>query len=204
MNGIWISLDGCGGSGKTTFFERLKQIFPEFVFVPEFSSLCTGTALEKMIKENGPYIIPRSFIGSSLLFLSDYFVLLESMILPSINSKKIVVSDRGFLSKIALQDIVMSQEYPAHEVEAALTNLFQLSPIPDYSLNFDIPISELRERLVKRDGIFRHEHEQIIEPTKRKINHYAEVFRLAKIDLHNDKDIEQAIRFIKQITEPFL
>ena len=50
MNGIWISLDGCGGSGKTTFFERLKQIFPEFVYVPEFSSLCTGTALEKMIK----------------------------------------------------------------------------------------------------------------------------------------------------------
>lgn len=203
MNGIWISLDGCGGSGKTTFFERLKQIFPEFVYVPEFSSLCTGTALEKMIKESGPYIIPRSCIGSSLLFLSDYFVLLESMILPSLNNKKIVVSDRGFLSKIALQDIVMSQKYPANEVEAVLTNLFQLSPIPNYSFNFDIPISVLRERLVKRDGIFRQEHEQIIEPTKRRINHYAEVFHLAKKDLRNDQDIEQAVNLIKQITEPF-
>ena len=99
MNGIWISLDGCGGSGKTTFFERLKQIFPEFVYVPEFSSLCTGTALEKMIKESGPYIIPRSCIGSSLLFLSDYFVLLESMILPSLNNKKLLFQIEAFFLK---------------------------------------------------------------------------------------------------------
>lgn len=200
MRGIWISLDGCGGSGKTTFFEELKLVFPEFVYVPEFSSFCTGMALKESIKENGPYIIPKSYIGSSLLFLSDYFTLCESVVIPNLRDGKVVVSDRGFLSKIALQDIVMSQEYPVSVIEAVLKSIFQLSPLPDYSFNFDLPLSVIRERLIKRDGLFREEHKNIIAPTKRKINFYAKTFNINKYDLFTDRDIEQAFSLVKKIT----
>lgn len=200
MKGIWISLDGCGGSGKTTFFEQLKDIFPKFVYVPEFSSNYTGNTLKKAIQECGPYINSQSCVGSSLLFLSDYFTLCESIIIPNLNKGRVVVSDRGFLSKIAVQDVIMSQEYRADIVETVLTSLFRLSPLPDYSLNFDFPLSVIRERLIKRDGVLRNEHERLIILTKKKINHYANIFNVKMLHLSNESDVDKAVLFINGIT----
>lgn len=83
MKGKWISIEGCGGSGKTTLVNRLKKIYPEAIYVPEFSEELTGVILQRAIKQ-GAYIIPNSKIGSSLLFLSDYFFMCESIVCPNL------------------------------------------------------------------------------------------------------------------------
>ena len=72
--------------------------------------------MQKAVKQ-GAYIISNAKIGSSLLFLSDYFLMCESIIYPNIDNGHTVISDRGFLSKIAVQDVIMAEKYDKNLVE---------------------------------------------------------------------------------------
>lgn len=192
MKGKWISIDGCGGSGKTTLFNRLKEKYSEIIYVPEFSEELTGITLKKAVKQ-GAYIIPNSKIGSSLLFLSDYFLMCESIINPNIKKGNIVISDRGFLSKIAVQDVIMSEVYDKSTVEKFLLELFRLGPIPDYSLNLDIPIDLLKNRIRRRDGFLYAGQEELMKRTKKRIEDYAKIFNIELIRICNVEDIKQFI-----------
>lgn len=192
MKGRWISIDGCGGSGKTTLANRLKEKYPEVTYIPEFSEELTGVALQKAVKQ-GAYIISNSKIGSSLLFLSDYFLMCESIICPNIDNGHTVISDRGFLSKIAVQDVIMSEKYDKNLVENCLVQLFRLGPIPDYSINLDVPLDIIKSRIRERDGFFYTGQEELIKATKRRIEDYAQIFHIRTIRICNVEDMEKFI-----------
>lgn len=199
MRGKWISIDGCGGSGKTTLVNLLKEKYTDVTYVPEFSKELTGITLEKAVRQ-GAYIIPNSKIGSSLLFLSDYFLMCESIIYPNLENGHIVISDRGFLSKIAVQDVIMSEKYDKGTVEKCLFELFKLGPIPDYSINLDIPLDIIKNRIRKRNGFLYRGQEELIMATKRRIEDYAEMFHIKLIRICNVDDVE---KFIAHATEYF-
>ena len=192
MEGKWISIDGCGCSGKTTLVNNLKLKYPNLVYVPEFSTELTGITLKKAI-EQGAYIIPDSYIGSSLLFLSDYFLMCEAIIYPNIKKGNTVVSDRGFLSKIAVQDAIMSDKYDRKKVVDFLVPLFKLGPIPDISINLDISMDLLKKRILQRDKKFYIGQEQLMEKTKKRIEEYADIFNINMFKLYNNSDIEDFI-----------
>lgn len=192
MKGRWISIDGCGGSGKTTLVNRLKKKYPEAIYVPEFSEELTGVTLQRTVKQ-GAYIIPNSRIGSSLLFLSDYFLMCESIICPNIDNGHNVISDRGFLSKIAVQDVIMSEKCDKKLVENCLVELFRLGPIPDYSINLDISLDIIKDRIKKRDGFFYIGQEELIKATKKRIEDYAQIFHIKLIRISSVEDLEEFI-----------
>lgn len=197
MRGKWISIDGCSGSGKTTFVNKLKKMYPEFVFIPEFSDSVVGNTLSNAVKIQ-PYLISNSVIGASLLFLSDYFQMLETIIIPSVNEGKYVISDRGFLSKIAVQSAVMSELYNTEQVRKALIELFQLSMHPDYSIIMDTPMSEIKNRLVRRDGYYNAESERFNIETIKEIDYYSKFFNSNIITITNDIESDKLISKIKQ------
>lgn len=192
MKGKWISIEGCGGRGKTTLVNRLKKIYPEAIYVPEFSEELTGVILQRAIKQ-GAYIIPNSKIGSSLLFLSDYFFMCESIVCPNLDSGHTVISDRGFLSKIAVQDVIMSEKCDKKMVKNCLVQLFRLGPIPDYSINLDIPLDIIKDRIKKRDGFFYIGQEELIKATKKRIEDYAKIFHIKIIKICSIEDMEEFI-----------
>lgn len=192
MRGKWISIDGCEGSGKTTLVNRLKERYPNFVYIPEFSDSIIGKTLNNAVK-NEPYIISNSIIGASLLFLSDYFQMIETLIVPNIEQGAIIVSDRGFVTKIAVQVAVMSESYERRQVQQALIELFRLSIIPDYTIVMDMPLEVIKNRLLNKDGHYDEEREKFIKATKQEIHTFAEEFNLKTLKIYNDKNADELV-----------
>lgn len=166
--GLWIAVDGCEGAGKTTLVERLKKRFPNVVYVPEFSRSETGRFLSQSVLDK-PYEVVNSSMASALLFLSDYFYLVDTLIAPAVQAGKTVVSDRGFLSKIAVQAVVLEQLYSKQAVEEMLSSVFSLSLKPDFSIVLDTPLAEVEKRIVCRCGACDAVRLQTIERTKEKM-----------------------------------
>lgn len=192
MSGKWISIDGCEGCGKTTLVSKLRERYPDFVYIPEFSDSIIGNILNNAVK-NEPYIISDSIIGSSLLFLSDYFQMIETLIVPNIKQEAIIISDRGFVTKIAVQAAVMSEFYDRGQVQKALIELFKLSITPNYTIVMDTPLEVIKSRLLNKDGHYDEEREKFIRTTKQEIAIYADIFDLKTLKIHNNKDAEEVI-----------
>lgn len=192
MSGKWISVDGCEGCGKTTLVSKLRERYPDFVYIPEFSDSIIGKTLNNAVK-NEPYIISDSIIGASLLFLSDYFQMIETLIVPNIEQGATIISDRGFVTKMAVQAAVMSEFYERGQVQKALIELFRLSIIPNYTIVMDTPLEVVKNRLLTRDGHYDKEREKFIRATKQEISTCADFFDLKTLKICSDKDAEDVV-----------
>lgn len=175
--GKWIAIDGCEGAGKTTLVEALKKRFPSVVYVPEFSDTQTGRFLANGVKDK-PYEVLTSPLGSALLFVSDYFYLVDTVITPALKNGKTVVSDRGFLSKIAVQSVVLGKSLSSRAVEELLASLFAFSVKPDFSIVLDTPVAEVEKRIVCRCGSCGEERLKMIEDTMKEIRKHAQQWGL--------------------------
>lgn len=149
--GTWISVDGSEGVGKTLFTDYLRKHHTGFVVVPEFSDTHVGRYLKDSVTSN-PHFITSSKLGQSLLFLSDFFTLYDTVILPNLKEGKVVVSDRGFLSRYVYQFIVLSDEYSENSIFDVLDSLFNLISPPSLTICIQTPIEMQRKRLADRDG----------------------------------------------------
>lgn len=197
MSGKWISIDGCEGCGKTTLVRKLRERYPDFVYIPEFSDSIIGKTLNNAVK-NEPYIISDSIIGASLLFLSDYFQMIETLIVPNLKRGATIISDRGFVTKIAVQVAVMSEFYDREQVQKALTELFRLSIMPNCTIVMDIPLEVIKSRLLNKDGHCDEEREKFIRATKQEISNYANIFDLKTSKIFSNKEAEEVVLNFKE------
>ncbi len=197
MSGQWISIDGCEGCGKTTLVRKLRERYPDFMYIPEFSDSIIGKTLNNAVK-NEPYIISDSIIGASLLFLSDYFQMIETLIVPNLKQGAIIISDRGFVTKIAVQAAVMSEFYDREQIQKALTELFRLSIMPNCTIVMDIPLEVIKSRLLNKDGYCDEEREKFIRATKQEISNYANIFDLKTSRIFNNKEAEEIVLNFKK------
>lgn len=100
--GLFIVVDGIGGSGKTTQLELLKKHFPpETVFTHEPGGSPRSEKIRSILKEGE---------GESLDAFTDFFLFwaaraehMANRIRPSLDAGKIVVSDRFDSSTYAMQ-----------------------------------------------------------------------------------------------------
>ena len=99
--GKFIVFEGGDGSGKTTFVERLKKEFPDFVYTQDPG----GTSLGKQIRE----LLMSGRTGGIdvraelLLFLASRAQMVSEVIRPALENGKTVISNRFALSSIAYQ-----------------------------------------------------------------------------------------------------
>ena len=191
--GLWLSVDGCEGAGKTTLVGKLQEKFPSLITVPEFSSTHVGKWLEKEVLTK-PYTLSPSRLSDALLFLSDYFGMVASIVQPALRENRIVISDRGFLSKIAVQTAILEEDH-GDKAQEMLMQLFSLTRRPDFSAVLNTPLPEIRKRIIARCGSCDEERYAMIQRTEALMRRYAELCALPHQFL-SAEDAEQTLTSI--------
>ena len=197
--GMWIAIDGCECSGKTTLVTRVKNSYPDIVLVPEFSKTSLGIWLENEVVSK-PYFVTNSSMASALLFLSDYFEMQKQIVIPALEDGKIVISDRGFLSKVAVQYAMLEGEF-GKEAEDFLKKIFAFSLRPHLSIVLDNQESVIYERIVKRSGSCDQERLEMNKRTNELLRYFAQEFELPHKCLPFDDaefELRELIEFFKR------
>jgi dTMP kinase len=148
--GRWVTIDGVEGAGKTSLVERLSQGLNIDVS-PEFSDATFGVALQRAVVAT-PHFISRSAVGQSLVFLGDYFEVFESSVLPGLRRGKLVVSDRGPLSKLVYQTVVLEETLGLEPARKLVESILELLAPPDLTVYLRCPLRVIERRLAERDG----------------------------------------------------
>ena len=148
--GRWICVDGVEGVGKTTIARTLARATGAHL-APEFSAASFGRALDRAVR-SAPHVIAASGVGQSLVFLGDFYEVHASAVAPLVAAGATVVSDRGYLSKYAYQDVVLTDELGETAARELLDGVFRHLPTPDLTLHLVAPWHVVRDRLLARDG----------------------------------------------------
>jgi dTMP kinase len=105
VEGIFITIEGIDGVGKTTQLKLLKEWFEGRKMKVLFTREPGGTAVGEKIRE---FLLDREYEGLTpwaevLLYAASRAQLLEEVIRPALNSGEMVICDRFLDSTIAYQ-----------------------------------------------------------------------------------------------------
>lgn len=143
--GVFMTFEGVEGSGKTTQAQALVDWLSEqnipHLFVREPGSTTVGEMIrEVLLNPANKNMHPKCEV---LLFLAARSQLTYEKILPALQQRKIVVSDRYADSTFAYQ--VYARDLPQRLI--AIFNRFATAAIkPDLTFIFDIDVSRARQR----------------------------------------------------------
>lgn len=181
--GLWISIEGTEGVGKSTLAKHLSSVFEKSIIAPEFSSSRIGEYLREAV-QTSPHFISESLIEQSLLFLADFFRIYDTIVLPNIKNNYMVISDRGYVSKYVYQFLVLSSAYKIETTREMLGSLFRLIPGPDFILYLSCSESEQIRRLIQRDGHCDAARMSFIQNADREFEHFLKAgnFKYSKVE----------------------
>jgi thymidylate kinase len=160
MSEIWICVDGVEGTGKSTITTGLAAML-SIETAPEFSEAPFGQALSTAV-QTSPHYISSSKIGQSLVFLGDFLEVHASAVAPRLRAGVSVISDRGYLSKYAYQEVVLSAELGAGPARRLLDLIFAHLRPPALTIYLTAPVEILKDRLIRRDGYCDETREQFM------------------------------------------
>ena len=97
----YIIIDGPDGCGKTTLTNRLKEEYPDFVYVkePGDKRFESNTLIRQMLLHNKQDLPTKAIVH---LMIADR-IILQEFIQEQLKLGKTVISDRSFCSTIAYQ-----------------------------------------------------------------------------------------------------
>lgn len=105
MPGLFLSLDGVDGGGKSTQIQLLRAWFEdrgrETVVVRDPGGTRLGEALREILLHRQE--IPLSMTAEMLLYMASRAQLVTEVIQPALNEGKVVLSDRFLLANIVYQ-----------------------------------------------------------------------------------------------------
>src|SRR5262249_30179925 len=147
---VWVSVDGLEGAGKTTLIRGLSEKFSKAYLLPEFSDGFAGRALASAVKGT-PHHISPFVVGQSLFFFREFVEKIEEARPAIEDPHSLVLSDRGFLSKIAYQGAVLRPVIGTERTDALISICLAELPVPDLTvwLSVDPEIAKVR---VERRG----------------------------------------------------
>lgn len=154
--GLYIALEGIDGSGKTTQVERLVQYFRdkgrEVVRTrePRKDEGIIGDLIQKILL--GETKIPP--VAFQYLFSADREIHHEELVIPSLKTGKVVISDRCFWSAIPYGLLDRKSELDENTIEYMLTaqsilSIYHQFVVPDNTFYLDIPLDVAVERIDK-------------------------------------------------------
>jgi dTMP kinase len=157
--GLFITLEGCEGSGKSSqakmLAARLKQEGYDAVLTREPGGTLLGEAVSKILKWSTPGSINP--IAELLLFNASRAQLVADIINPALNTGQIVICDRYTDSSLVYQGLGrgLSPEIIQQMNDIAIQGL-----TPDLTILLDIPVETGRERK-RHDTADRFEQESL-------------------------------------------
>lgn len=167
--GIFISLEGIDGSGKTTQREVIKEYLQSIWRPHTITREPGGTPMAELIRELilRPHDEPVDIVTESLLFYASRKQHIERVIKPHLTAGNVVVSDR-------FSDSTYSYQY-AKGIAPEKIDAIELVAIgnfkPDITFYFDIDIDTSLERANARGKLDRMETE-FIQSAQRVIEGY--------------------------------
>ncbi|MFP4460865.1 MAG: dTMP kinase [Thermotogota bacterium] len=143
--GLFISLEGLDGCGKTTQIKTLRQAFQkEGKEVVEFREPgCThlGEKLREIVLHSDSDIGERAEL---LIYLSSRAQVTDEIVIPALNEGKVVIADRYADSSVAYQGF--GREIGAEKVKA-LNDFAIKKTYPDITFLLEISVEEALKRL---------------------------------------------------------
>jgi dTMP kinase len=137
--GLFVVFEGIDASGKSTQARRVADLRDaHFTFEPGDTPL--GVDLRRWVLDA---TTPMSFITEALLMLSDRSHHVRTLIEPTLESGRSVVSDRYFASTLAYQGYGRGVDLARLE---AATEMAIGSCLPDLTLLIDTPLEVAIER----------------------------------------------------------
>ncbi|MGO1468503.1 MAG: dTMP kinase [Tissierella sp.] len=145
MNGVFITLEGPDGSGKSTIIgligEYLEKEGIEFIKTREPGGTAIGEEIRDIILDNKN--TNMSYQTEALLYAASRGQHIHEKILPGLKAGKVVLCDRFILSSLAYQGV--GRELGIKKVKAI--NDFAIGDVyPDLTLFFHIDPKKTLER----------------------------------------------------------
>lgn len=160
MQGIFISMEGPDGSGKTTQIDLLRKYLEHIGYEILVTREPGGTAISEAIRKiilNTEYT-QMSYMTEALLYASARAQLVSEVIAPALESGKAVISDRFVDSSAVYQG--MARGLGVENVYRI--NAFAIQGImPDLTIHLDLPAATGLSRAKGRDALDRMELESI-------------------------------------------
>ena len=149
MKGLFITLEGCEGSGKSTIAKMLKEELENANIPCLFTREPGGTPISEKIRNiildpSTPEMTSRT---EALLYAASRSQHTAEKIIPALEEGKIVICDRYLESSLAYQGAAR---------ELGVRNIFDINIFggaiePDYILFFDISPQESLKRIKNRN-----------------------------------------------------
>ena len=102
----YVAFEGIDGSGKTSIIEKLSDILnsqnKEHTIVREPGGTSVGEGIRKLLLSHDYQVNP---LAEALLMSASRAQLIQEIVKPSLNSGKIVITDRSAYSSVAYQGV---------------------------------------------------------------------------------------------------
>src|SRR3972149_4198153 len=148
MSGLFFSIDGGDGVGKSTqtelFSQWLRQQGREVVACRDPGSTNLGEAVRELLLDRHDLKIHRR--SEMLLYMAARAQLVEEIIRPALEQGKLVVSDRFLLANVVYQG------YGGGLDVETLWQVGQASPgglMPDLTIVLDMPAETAADRIIR-------------------------------------------------------
>ncbi len=147
--GILISIEGIDGSGKSTFAKNYYQLLLKknlpVVMTKEPGATTLGLKLREILQKKE---FPVNNVAEFLLFAADRAQHFNDFIIPNLNAKKIIISDRMADSSLAYQGYARGLDLQRiKEINSWAMNEIK----PDYIFYLKVDIDVAFERIHKRN-----------------------------------------------------
>ncbi|HLW72859.1 MAG TPA: dTMP kinase [Candidatus Babeliales bacterium] len=154
-HGILIAIEGIDGSGKSTLAHNvsaaLEQQGFDIVLTKEPGASALGKEVRKLIQT---HVIPLTPRAEYLLFAADRAQHFAELIIPALEQKKLIISDRMADSSLAYQGYGNGLERAMiHTINSwTMTNI-----VPDITIFVRIPVAVALERAKNRGPLSAYE-----------------------------------------------
>ena len=148
----YVAFEGIDGSGKTSIIEKLSDILnsqnKEHTIVREPGGTSVGEGIRKLLLSHDYQVNP---LAEALLMSASRAQLIQEIVKPSLNSGKIVITDRSAYSSVAYQGVGRELGYKElYELNDLAIESFW--PQKVVLLDIDPKISLSRQKIADRIG----------------------------------------------------
>ena len=148
----YVAFEGIDGSGKTSIIEKLSDILnsqnKEHTIVREPGGTSVGEGIRKLLLSHDYQVNP---LAEALLMSASRAQLIQEIVKPSLNSGKIVITDRSAYSSVAYQGVGRELGYKEiYELNDLAIESFW--PKKVVLLDIDPKISLSRQKIADRIG----------------------------------------------------
>jgi dTMP kinase len=193
MAGLFISLDGIDGSGKSTQAKALGDWFAragrEVILLRDPGGTRLGESLREILLHRNE--ISLSMTAEMLLYMASRAQLVTEVIRPSLAKGCIVISDRFLLANVVYQGYAGGESV---ETVWSVGNIATGGLNPDLTFVFDMPVADALRRIERGFDRLESRGESYMEKVRQ--GFIAESKRLGALAIH--VDASQSIEAIHQ------